>query len=218
MNRDSYFERWSKLHGGATIKGIVKAWLSISYVLSVPLVRLQISPNVLSLIGVIASIFTYLEAQRNFAVFILALSLLSDGVDGTVAILSGKEGKRGAMVDAICDRIGETFWALAFYVVGAPAWIVASAWLFAFTQEYARARIAGLGDFRIDLVTVAERPVRASFLAVALLAFDFNISAVTTLATVWAVVQGISLVAVMRSGYLRLSVPDGPDAPDGSSN
>lgn len=212
MNRDSYFERWSELHGGATIKGIVKGWLSISYVLSAPLVRLRISPNLLSLIGVIASIFTYLEAQRNFAVFILALSLLSDGVDGTVAILSGKEGKRGAMVDAICDRIGETFWALAFYAVGAPAWIVASAWLFAFTQEYARARIAGLGDFRIDLVTIAERPVRASFLAIALLAFDFNISAVTSLATVWAVVQGISLVAVMRSGYLRLSVPDAPDS------
>lgn len=215
MNRDSYFVRWSELHGGANIKGIVKGWLTISYVLSAPLVRLRISPNVLSVIGVIASIFTYVDARRNFAVFILALSLLSDGVDGTVAILSGKEGKRGAMVDAVCDRIGETFWALAFYALGAPAWIVGSAWLFAFTQEYARARIAGLGDFRIDLVTISERPVRASFLAIALIAFDFDISAVTTLAIVWAVIQGISLVAVMRSGYLRLSAPD---APDGSSN
>lgn len=208
MNRKAYFARWSELHGGASITGIVKGWLTISYFLSTPLVRLRISPNALSLMGVVASIFTYTEAHRKYAVAILALALLSDGIDGTVAILSGKESKRGAMVDAISDRIGETFWALALYKVGAPAWIVASAWLLAFTQEYARARIAGLGDYRVDVVTIAERPVRASFLAIALVAFDFKIAAITTLATVWAIQQGIALVTVMRSGYKRLRASD----------
>ncbi len=208
MNRKAYFARWSELHGGASITGIVKGWLTISYFLSTPLVRLRISPNALSLMGVVASIFTYTEAHRKYAVAILALALLSDGIDGTVAILSGKESKRGAMVDAISDRIGETFWALALYKLGAPAWIVASAWLLAFTQEYARARIAGLGDYRVDVVTIAERPVRASFLAIALVAFDFKIAAITTLATVWAIQQGIALVTVMRSGYKRLRASD----------
>ena len=208
MNRKAYFARWSELHGGASITGIVKGWLTISYFLSTPLVRLRISPNALSLMGVVASIFTYTEAHRKYAVAILALALLSDGIDGTVAILSGKESKRGAMVDAISDRIGEIFWALALYKLGAPAWIVASAWLLAFTQEYARARIAGLGDYRVDVVTIAERPVRASFLAIALVAFDFKIAAITTLATVWAIQQGIALVTVMRSGYKRLRASD----------
>ena len=208
MKREDYFVKWSELHGGARIEGIVKAWLIVSYALSAPLVRIRISPNALSLLGVIAAVFTFTEANHYYAIAILLVSLLSDGIDGTVAILSGKASKRGAMVDALCDRIGETFWALALWKLGAPAWIVGAAWVFAFTQEYARARIAGLGDYRIDIVTIAERPVRASFLAVALIAYDLKIAAITTLATIWALQQAVALVTVMRSGYTRLQARD----------
>ena len=208
MNREEYFATWSALHGGASVTGIVKGWLRISYALSRPLVALKISPNLLSLIGVAAAAFTYSEARRDYCIAVLGLSLICDGIDGTVAILSGKASKRGAMVDAICDRVGEAFWALAFYKLGAPAWIVGTAFIFAFTQEYARARIAGLGEYRIDIVTIAERPVRASFLAVAIVAFDLKIAAMTTLAVVWMIQQGVALVMVMRSGYTRLSTPD----------
>ena len=208
MKSEEYFAKWSELHGGAQIAGIVKGWLVISFAISRPLVRLRVSPNILSVIGVIAAVFTYTEAHRNYCIVFLGLSLLSDGIDGTVAILSGKASKRGAMVDAISDRIGETFWALAFYKLGAPAWLIATAWVLAFTQEYSRARIAGLGEHRIDVVTIAERPVRASFLAVAILAYDFKVSAVTTLAVAWTLLQAISLVMVMRSGYTRLSASD----------
>lgn len=208
MNREKYFAAWSELHGGAKISGIVKGWLIISYAISRPLVSLRISPNVISLIGVLASVFTYSEAHRNYCIAILGASLLSDGIDGTVAILSGKVSKRGAMFDAISDRVSEVFWALAFYKLGAPAWIIGTAFIFAFTQEYARARIAGLGDSRIDVVTIAERPVRASFLAVAILAYDLNIAAITTLAVVWMIQQAIALVTVMRSGHSRLSATD----------
>jgi len=208
MKREEFFANWSALHGGAEITGIVKGWLVISFAISRPLVRIKVSPNVLSVIGVIAAALTYTEANRNYCIALLGISLLSDGIDGTVAILSGKASKRGAMVDALCDRIGETFWALAFYKLGAPAWILATAWVHAFTQDYCRARIAGLGDYRIDVVTIAERPVRASFLAVAILAYDIKVSAVTTLAVVWTVQQAFALVTVMRSGYTRLSATD----------
>lgn len=208
MTREEYFGTWSKLHGGASINGIVKSWLTISYAISRPLVALKISPNLLSVLGVVAAVFTYTQAQHNYCIAILGVSLLSDGIDGSVAILSGKASKRGAMVDAISDRVGEVFWALALYKLGAPAWIVGTAFVFAFTQEYARARIAGLGDYRIDIVTIAERPVRASFLAVALIAYDLKIAAMTTLAVVWMVQQAVALVMVMRSGHTRLSTPN----------
>jgi len=208
MNRAEYFQRWSELHGGARVTGVVKWWLIISFAISRPLVRIKVSPNVLSILGVIAAVFTYTEVRRDYCIALLALSLVSDGIDGTVAILSGKASTRGAMVDAVCDRLGETLWAFALYKLGAPAWIVGVAWVFAFTQEYARARIAGLGDYRIDVVTIAERPVRAIFLALAIIAFDLNIAAATTLATVWAVQQGVALMVVMRSGHTRLSAPD----------
>ena len=208
MKREAYFDTWSKLHGGVKVTGIVKVWLSSSFVLSKPFVRIKISPNWISLIGVIASIFTYTEARKDYCVALLALALICDGVDGTIAILTNKATKRGAMVDAISDRISEAFWAFTFYRLGAPAWLVGATWVVAFTQEYARARIAGLGDYRIDIVTIAERPVRASFLAVAILAYDMKIAAVTTLASIWLAFQIISLVMVMRSGYTRLSGTD----------
>lgn len=208
MNRTDYFARWSELHGGANIGGAVKGWLSISYLISRPLVRLRVSPGAISLLGVIAAVFTFTQGRERYAIAVLGLSLLCDGIDGTVAILTGKEGKRGAMVDAISDRISETFWALTLYKLGAPVWIVGFAWLFAFTQEYARARIAGLGDYRIDIVTISERPVRAALLAVAFVAFNLHISAVTAVTTLWATLQGISLVMVMLSGYRRLSASD----------
>lgn len=208
MNRNTYFGTWSSLHGGATVTGIVKVWLTISFALSKPLAAAKISPNVLSAIGVIASIFTYTQARENYCLVLLALALICDGIDGTVAILSSKVSKRGAMVDAISDRVSEAFWAFAFYRLGAPAWLIGAAWVAAFTQEYCRARIAGLGDYRIDIVTIAERPVRASFLAVAILAYDLKINAVTTLASIWLGFQIVSLVMVMRSGYTRLSGTD----------
>jgi phosphatidylglycerophosphate synthase len=208
MNRDHYFDEWSHLHGGAGVPGVVKGWLTISYALSKPLVSLKVSPSFISVIGVIAAVFTYTEARRDYCIALLAISLVSDGIDGTVAILSGKASKRGAMLDALCDRIGEALWALAFYKLGAPAWIIGTAWVLAFTQEYCRARIAGLGDYRIDVVTIAERPVRASFLAVAIVAYDLKIVAVTTLAVIWTIQQAVALVTVMRSGYIRLSATD----------
>ncbi len=208
MNRATYFDTWSKLHGGAKVAGVVKIWLRSSFVLSKPFVRIKISPNWISLIGVVASIFTYTEARKDYCLALLALALICDGIDGTIAILTEKATKRGAMVDAISDRVSEAFWAFAFYRLGAPAWLVGTAWVIAFTQEYCRARIAGLGDYRIDIVTIAERPVRASFLALAILAYDVKIDAVTTLASIWLAFQIVSLVMVMRSGYTRLSGSD----------
>ena len=65
-----------------------------------------------------------------------------------------------------------------------------------------------MGDYRIDVVTIAERPVRASFLAIALVAYDLKIAAVTTIATVWALQQAVALVTVMRSGYIRMQAAD----------
>lgn len=209
MNRENYFEEWSEYHGEASITGIVRAWLTLSFLLSRPLVKIKISPNLLSILGAVAALFTYLQARSSYCIIFLSISILCDGIDGTVAILSGLASKRGAMLDALCDRVSETFWALALFKLGAPAWLVGSAWVFAFTQEYARARISGLGDIRIDIITIAERPVRAAFLAVALLAYEFKIAAVTILTAVWCIQQGIALVTVMRSGYNRLHSSNG---------
>ena len=198
------FLRWSELHGNAEVRGIIKGWLCLSFFICRPLVKTRVTPNFLSVAGVVASVIIWPNSGTWWGLVFLALSILFDGIDGTLAIMTNKDSIRGAMVDSICDRISEIFWMLAFYRLGAPIWVIGTAWVVAFTLEYARARIAGLGEYQIDVVTIAERPVRATFLCVAMVAYLLNIHLVTSVAWVWLIGQVISLMMVARSGFNRL--------------
>jgi hypothetical protein len=53
MNQLEFFNAWSKLHGEAKISGIVKGWLTISYLLVKPLTKLKITPSILTIFGLI---------------------------------------------------------------------------------------------------------------------------------------------------------------------
>ena len=120
-------------------------------------------------------------------------------------MLTGKASKRGAVLDSVADRIAEFFWALTFYALGAPVWVVAGAWALAFAQEYLRARIAGLGVARVSMVTICERPVRASLLAIALGLAMIHSQGIKEVAFIWLVMQLISFVSLMRHSYKLLS-------------
>jgi len=56
MNKADFFAKWSALHGNAEIKGIVKAWLKISFASAKFLSRLRITPNLLTLLGIVFAI------------------------------------------------------------------------------------------------------------------------------------------------------------------
>jgi CDP-diacylglycerol--glycerol-3-phosphate 3-phosphatidyltransferase len=150
-------------------------------------------------------------APLLIAALLLVISLAADGVDGSLALLTGHVSRRGAALDAIADRLAESFWAFAFIQIGADYRVVVIAWLMAQTQEYIRARLGGLDVSEIGVVTVSERPVRASFLAVALvialiyaasgggeiLAVTLT-SAVTIIAALWLLLQAIALGQLSR--------------------
>jgi hypothetical protein len=63
MSQVEFFLAWSKLHGDAQITGIVKLWLKISFAVVKPLPKLKITPNSLSISGLIFGIFLYLNAE-----------------------------------------------------------------------------------------------------------------------------------------------------------
>lgn len=220
MVREEFFDRWSEVHGGAEIKGIVRWWLSISFRVASLLRRLRVTANSMTVFGVIIA-FLLIVALRDegseqavpllIAALLLVISLAADGVDGSLALLTGDVSRRGAALDAIADRLAESFWAFAFIQIGADYRVVVMAWLMAQTQEYIRARLGGLGVSEIGVVTVSERPVRASFLAVALvialiyaasgggeiLAVTLT-SAVTIIAALWLLLQTIALGQLSR--------------------
>lgn len=205
MQKGEFFNSWSALHGNAKIVGIVKSWLSISYVVSKAFCRLKISPNLITSLGLVFAILLYLNAELLWAPILLVLSLFSDGIDGSMAIISGKSSKWGAILDSIVDRASEIFWMLALYKIGIDLKFLLIIIVIASTQEYIRARSGGLGLSEIGIVTIAERPVRASFvfilLILALLDFEFS----NLFVYLWLVFQIVSFAMLIKHVRARLS-------------
>ena len=201
MKREEFFATWSKLHLDAEIKGIVKGWLSISYFIARGLSALRITPNILTLLGVLTATAALFYSNSVIALIFLVLSLICDGVDGSVAIVSGKVSQFGATLDAIADRITEGLWFVALYQWGIPPEICLALFALALTQEYARARMASLGFHEIGVVTIAERPVRASaisiFMVLELLDFSFAPYAIY----VFTAMATFSVYQVMRAAH-----------------
>jgi CDP-diacylglycerol--glycerol-3-phosphate 3-phosphatidyltransferase len=120
ITKKEFYKRWSELHGNAEIAGIVHAWLAISYRFALISTLLRISPNVLTLLGLISAVGTALIPESYWAIALVVLSLLFDGVDGSVAIFQRRESAWGAILDSVADRISEAAWAYALYQVGIP--------------------------------------------------------------------------------------------------
>jgi len=199
ISEREFKERWSQLHGGADTEGVVGGWLSFSYQTARVCAALRISPNFITLLGLATAIAMGLSEYAAIALLLLVISLFFDGIDGSVAILRGTESKWGSLLDSLADRISEAFWLYMGWRLGIPAWIVIVMWTIASTQEYARARLASLGYSEIGVVTPTERPVRAIFMAFALLFYIFDIPGTLQLSYAFLALLLFSLVQVMRA-------------------
>jgi len=124
MNQNDFFTKWSALHGNAEIKGIVKAWLKISFASAKFLSRLRLTPNLITLLGIVFAVAMAVNPLSLWAIPLLVLSLYADGIDGSVAIYQNRESQFGAVLDSFADRISEALWFYVAYRIGAPAWIV----------------------------------------------------------------------------------------------
>ena len=204
MDKNEFFTTWSNLHGGAKIEGIVKTWLQISYASAKFLSKLRVTPNLLTFAGLFFAIALWQFANSWAAALFLVLSLFFDGIDGSLAILQKKTSKFGAFTDSFVDRISEVFWALALYKLGAPASLVFVALLATFIQEYLRARAGGLGHEEVGIVTICERPVRASLIFIAIIANLVGLGLITAISIIWVAMQFIALSQLTGSLYKRL--------------
>ena len=199
MNETQFRQRWSQLHGGAEVEGVVGGWLRFSYHAARACVALRISPNFLTFLGLGTAVAMGLSRYAAISLLLLAISLFFDGIDGSVAILRGSESKWGSLLDSIADRISEAFWLYMGWRLGIPAWLVITMWTVASTQEYARARLASLGHSEIGVVTPTERPVRAIFMAFALLFYIFDIPGTLQFSYAFLLLLIFSFLKVMRS-------------------
>ena len=205
MTKDEFFLAWSKLHGDAKVSGIVKGWLSISFPVSKALAKIRVTPNALTILGLVFGILLYMNSSAIWAPLILVISLICDGVDGSLAIITRQSSKWGALLDSVVDRLTEAFWVFALYSLGVDSKILITVLILASTQEYLRARAGGVGLKQVGVVTVAERPVRASFIFIALVAFNLNLEILNQITFVWLILQAISFLTVVRFTAAKLN-------------
>ena len=204
MKRDEFFSVWRRLQGDAEISGIIKGWLSISYLIVKPLAKVRVTPNILTILGLFFGVLLYANAETFWAPALLVLSLICDGIDGSLAIVTNKSTKWGAILDSTVDRLAEIFWVLALYKVGADLNLLIIVLLAASVQEYMRARAAGLGVSEVGIVTFAERPVRASFVFIVFISLQFNFTIYNQIIICWLALQLISLFMLSRFTYSKL--------------
>jgi phosphatidylglycerophosphate synthase len=165
--RAEYLLRWSRLHGGADARGLVGWWVGGAYRLARPLARAGAGPDAVTLLGLATALAAAVTAWRDphgrwlllASALVLASGLL-DGLDGAVAVLTGRATRRGFVLDSVCDRVADGAYGAALWFAGAPGPLAVAAAGIAWLHEYTRARAAAAGMPDIGVVTVAERPTR----------------------------------------------------------
>jgi len=198
VNLLEFRSRWSELHGGVEIQGVIKGWLTISFAIARVLNLFRITPNIVTTIGLLASALIYFTSYTSQLIALVLFSLICDGVDGSLAIYGDRASKFGELYDSIADRLSEAFWLMGASFVGVPVRWAIAIWVLGATQEYARARLASLGYTEIGVVTPTERPVRAIFVIAVTLTFWFGYEIATELAIGFTALSAISLLIVMR--------------------
>jgi CDP-diacylglycerol--glycerol-3-phosphate 3-phosphatidyltransferase len=207
---------WSALHGGVQPSLVVRGWLRLIRSLAAGPV-LRIPPDVLSAIGVLTLAGAWAAVAGPgwpaLTVVLVAAAGILDGLDGAVALRTGRARPLGAVVDAVADRIGDLFLGAVLLTLGAPLpWVLASLTL-VLLMEYLRARSQSVGMPGVGAVTVAERPTRLILVGVAaagaaaapagvpLLGWDWA----TGLAITWTVVGVVGMVQLLVG--VRRSMP-----------
>jgi phosphatidylglycerophosphate synthase len=130
------------------------------------LLQVGLSANGVTISQLLASLvccFAYAHGWMFTAGWILIASGTLDVVDGEMARRHGDAGPRGAFIDSVVDRYGEStvFAGLAvFYRDSWVLWAVLVAWAGAFLVSYTRARAESLGvECRTGILQRPERYV-----------------------------------------------------------
>jgi phosphatidylglycerophosphate synthase len=204
MDRDTYLQQWSTLHGGARPTGIVGGWLRIVHAVAWPLTRLRVSPGAVTILGLLIACSAPLLASLGrggvlVAALVIALSGLFDSLDGAVAVMTGRTSRWGAVLDAVADRVSDAVFAATLWVVGAPAGVCVAAVALCWLQEYARARAGGAGMTEVGVLTLDERPTRVVVVVMSLLASAARPDDEPSWATLgaWALV-GLGVVGLVQ--------------------
>lgn len=165
--------------------------------------RTGLTPNMLTLIGLLLNVGVAVVLARGgiaLGGWLLLLAMSFDGLDGSLARLTGRQSSFGAFFDSTLDRYSEAviYGGLLFYYMDQGArtemLLVYAAIVGSIMVSYARARAEGLGlECKVGLATRLERVILIAAglilqrvtLALWLVAILANLTAVQRIMHVW---------------------------------
>src|SRR5690606_16343070 len=132
-----------------------------------------VGPDAVTIAGtvvvVVAALWAYPTGHLLVGTLVIALFVLTDALDGTMARLSGRAGPRGAFLDSPLDRVADAASLVVWFTGAGDSRVTALAALAALVLgsvvPYARARAEGLG--LTANVGIAERADRLAVVLVA---------------------------------------------------
>jgi phosphatidylglycerophosphate synthase len=167
LSREEYLAAWSTWHGGAdpAASRLVHGWLSGVYALARPVAGLP--PVAVTAAGLLVAAAAVVPAAAGGPWLVLAgvlvgLSAVLDGLDGALAIATGRASRRGFVLDSAVDRLSEAAFATALWVAGAPGWLAAVFGGLCWLPDYLRARAGQAGVTETGELSVWERPTRVA--------------------------------------------------------
>ncbi len=145
------------------------------------ILRMGFSPDALTLLGLILSIFAgFYVARGSFvaAALLLFLGGLCDILDGSMARRAGRSSKRGAFLDSTLDRLAEIAVFMGLVFLYRERIVLQMVTIMALTgslmTSYTRARAEGLGvDCKVGML---ERPERLGLMILGLLLARFQVA------------------------------------------
>lgn len=170
------------------------------------LARLGVTPTLLTLTGLtLALVGAVLVAGGRPVVggITFAVGSLLDGLDGTVARVTGTASRRGALIDSVADRVGEAaMWAgIAYWQLDTPRLVMACLLCLAggLLTSYLRAKAEAIGaDGSGGLVGRGERVV--------VMSIGLVLGVIEP--ALWVLVAGVWLTVAQRFRVIWLRVGD----------
>ena len=194
---------------------IIKGYLRIIEPVAELLIRMRVSPNLLTTVGTLCTIaggMAFGTGHIMLAGWIVGITAIFDVLDGTVARRTGQATVFGAFYDSTLDRVadGVLLSGIAYFFAtdaihrNAPMVGISLAGIVGtFLVSYARARAGALG---IDAkVGVMQRPERVVLLAVPQAFFGLALNGWVLMTVVCVLAVTAWITAVQRILFVRSS-------------
>ena len=194
-------------------QSIMNGYLRVIEPVASLLVRLRVSPNVLTTLGTLCSVaggIAFALGRIHLGGWIIGLCAIFDVLDGVVARRTGKTTVFGAFYDSTLDRVadGAVLGGILYFFATDPvhknaAFVVLTLLgiIGTFLTSYTRARAEGLG---VDAkVGVMQRPERVVLLSVPQAFFGLALNGFVLMAVVSILIVTAWVTAVQRILFVR---------------